>query len=165
MPQVPEPLGPSGKDHAEGTAQARRPQPLLHACLSGPSTPRGRLEQVARNPYGPGCAAKVRISPQPIRSRASGTLPPMSSALDLQYWEEGAMAMTMELTVEAEQRFEALAAKTGREKADLIEAAVAEGIVWIEDGHMAKAEEQRVERGESRMYSSEEVWEQLALAR
>ncbi len=75
------------------------------------------------------------------------------------------MAMTMELTVEAEQRFEALAAKTGREKSDLIEAAVAEGIVWIEDGHMAKAEEQRVERGESRMYSSEEVWEQLALAR
>ncbi len=75
------------------------------------------------------------------------------------------MAMTMELTVEAEQRFEALAAKTGREKADLIEAALAEGIVWIEDGHMAKAEGQRVERGESRTYSWEEVWGQPGVAR
>jgi RHH-type transcriptional regulator, rel operon repressor / antitoxin RelB len=65
------------------------------------------------------------------------------------------------LTDETYERLQALASKTGRTATFYIKAAIEEYIGDLEDAYLAEQAMGRINRGESRIVSSEEFWRAL----
>jgi RHH-type transcriptional regulator, rel operon repressor / antitoxin RelB len=65
------------------------------------------------------------------------------------------------LSDETYERLQALASKTGRTATFYMKAAIEEYIGDLEDAHLAEQAMGRINRGESRIVSSEEFWRAL----
>lgn len=74
------------------------------------------------------------------------------------------MATSIRLSVEAEQRLDALAKQTGRTKAFYLRELIEDGLDDLEDFYLAAATMERVRKGEERVYSLDEVERELGLA-
>ncbi len=70
--------------------------------------------------------------------------------------------LNIELPEEIALRLAHLARETGRTQCDLVLEAIEEQLEDIEDLRLAEAELDRLERGETRTYTSAEVWGDLA---
>lgn len=73
------------------------------------------------------------------------------------------MSIAIELEPAIEQKLDALAAKTGRAKADYLREAIARGLEDIEDIELADAAYERVRQGAERTYTSADVRRELGL--
>jgi RHH-type rel operon transcriptional repressor/antitoxin RelB len=73
------------------------------------------------------------------------------------------MSIAIELEPAVDKKLEALAAKTGRAKADYLREAIARGLEDIEDIYMADAAYERIRQGSERTYTSAEVRRELGL--
>ncbi|TAL72103.1 MAG: CopG family transcriptional regulator [Burkholderiaceae bacterium] len=62
-----------------------------------------------------------------------------------------------------EQRLDSLAAQTGRTKAYYLRELVANGLDDLEDYYLAAATMERVRKGEEKVYSAEQVRQDLGL--
>lgn len=77
--------------------------------------------------------------------------------------KETAMVITVELDRDTDQRLAALAARTGKSKAEHAAEILKYGIEDVEDHYRADDVWQRVQRGEERVVSSEELRRELGL--
>ena len=73
------------------------------------------------------------------------------------------MVITVELDRDTDQRLEALAARTGKSKAEHIAEILQFGVEDVEDYYTAVEVSERIKRGEERVYSSEELRQELGL--
>ncbi len=73
------------------------------------------------------------------------------------------MATSIRLDASVEQRLDHLAAQTGRTKAYYLRELVANGLDDLEDYYLAAATMERVRKGEEKVYSAEQVREDLGL--
>jgi len=76
---------------------------------------------------------------------------------------ETPMTQTIEIDADIDRRLEELAARTGETKADLLRNVLANGIEDVEDYFSAEAVLRRVESGEEKTYSLDEVVKDLGL--
>jgi RHH-type rel operon transcriptional repressor/antitoxin RelB len=76
---------------------------------------------------------------------------------------EIAMTLTVELDPETDRRLDALAARTGKSKAEHAAGILKYGIEDVEDYYDALAVSERVRRGEEHVYSAAEVRRHLGL--
>lgn len=79
--------------------------------------------------------------------------------------KEVAMVITVELDPDTDQRLEELAARTGKSKAEHAAEILKYGIEDVEDYYSALEVTKRIERGEEKVYSLEEVIRDLGLER
>lgn len=79
--------------------------------------------------------------------------------------KEVAMVITVELDRDTDQRLEELAARTGKSKAEHAAEILKYGIEDVEDYYSALEVTKRIERGEEKVYSLEEVIRDLGLER
>ena len=73
------------------------------------------------------------------------------------------MATSIQLDPVTEQRLDRLAAQTGRTKAYYLRELVKNGLDELEDYYLADATMERVRKGEEKVYSTEEIREDLGL--
>lgn len=73
------------------------------------------------------------------------------------------MATSIQLDPVTEQRLDRLAAQTGRTKAYYLRELVKNGLDDLEDYYLADATMERVRKGEEKVYSTEEIREDLGL--
>jgi RHH-type rel operon transcriptional repressor/antitoxin RelB len=73
------------------------------------------------------------------------------------------MATSIRLDPVTEQRLDRLAAQTGRTKAYYLRELVKNGLDELEDYYLADATMERVRKGEEKVYSTEEIREDLGL--
>ena len=73
------------------------------------------------------------------------------------------MATSIRLDPVTEQRLDRLAAQTGRTKAYYLRELVKNGLDDLEDYYLADATMERVRKGEEKVYSTEEIREDLGL--
>ncbi|MBU6503519.1 MAG: ribbon-helix-helix protein, CopG family [Burkholderiales bacterium] len=73
------------------------------------------------------------------------------------------MATSIRLDAAIEQRLDSLAAQTGRTKAYYLRELVANGLDDLEDYYLAAATMERVRKGEEKVYSAEQVRQDLGL--
>ena len=73
------------------------------------------------------------------------------------------MAVSVELDSDTERRLEALAARSGESKSDLLRNILVKGIEDVEDYFSAAETLKRIENGEERVYSAAEVRRELGL--
>ncbi|MGN6488106.1 MAG: type II toxin-antitoxin system RelB family antitoxin [Devosia sp.] len=92
----------------------------------------------------------------------------LGSSVTMRYiWrsKEVAMVITVELDPDTDQRLEELAARTGKSKAEHAAEILKYGIEDVEDYYSALEVTKRIERGEEKVYSLEEVIRDLGLER
>jgi RHH-type rel operon transcriptional repressor/antitoxin RelB len=73
------------------------------------------------------------------------------------------MATSIRLDPVTEQRLDRLAVQTGRTKAYYLRELVKNGLDDLEDYYLADATMERVRKGEEKVYSTEEIREDLGL--
>ena len=73
------------------------------------------------------------------------------------------MATSIRLDPVTEQRLDRLAAQTGRTEAYYLRELVKNGLDDLEDYYLADATMERVRKGEEKVYSTEEIREDLGL--
>lgn len=74
------------------------------------------------------------------------------------------MTTSIRLDPSVEKRLDHLAASTGRSKAYYLRELVTNGLEDLEDFYLASATMERVRKGEEKVYSLEDVEQQLGLA-
>lgn len=77
--------------------------------------------------------------------------------------KEVAMVITVELDRDTDQRLEELAARTGKSKAEHAAEILKYGIEDVEDYYSALEVTKRIERGEERVYTAEQLRRELGL--
>jgi RHH-type rel operon transcriptional repressor/antitoxin RelB len=77
--------------------------------------------------------------------------------------KEIAVVITVELDRDTDQRLEELAARTGKSKAEHAAEILKYGIEDVEDYYTALEVTKRIERGEERVYTAEELRRELGL--
>jgi RHH-type rel operon transcriptional repressor/antitoxin RelB len=77
--------------------------------------------------------------------------------------KELAMVISVELDRDTDERLAHLAARTGKSKAEHAAEILKYGIEDVEDYYKAVEVSQRIERGEERVYTSEELRRELGL--
>lgn len=73
------------------------------------------------------------------------------------------MPASIPLESEIEARLDALAARTGRTRAFLLQELIANGLVDLEDYYTAVEVSERIRRGEERTYTLDEIRRDLGL--
>ena len=73
------------------------------------------------------------------------------------------MATSLRLSPETEKRLNFLAAQTGRSKSSFLREIIDRGLDDIEDYYLATEVLERVRKGEERLYTADEVRQDLAL--
>lgn len=73
------------------------------------------------------------------------------------------MATSIRLDLEIEQRLDRLAARTGRTKAYYLRELVTKGLGDLEDYYLAAATMERVRKAEEKVYTAEQVRNDLGL--